>query len=209
MKAKRPSAEFEAGIKKLYATFQVDGAQEGSSATVRWLRNGVAFHEQEIEVDPEGRFGAELEAPGGIPDGSYSVSVLLGGADEVTAGFTVGDAASGPRVDRLLFGHALGDDNLPETDVTAFSRDDDAVRCGLRFLDLKAGSEITVQWFAVAEGGGDPVLMYTTKSAVPSGGSGTMGAEWRQPDDGFEPGSYKVVVIVGGETLAESGFTVE
>jgi len=208
MKPKRPSDKFDSGTKRLYATFRVDGVQEGSSATVVWQRRGAAFQEQEIEIDPEGRFGAELEAPDGLPDGSYTVEVVLAGAQEISAGFTVGDPGGGPRVDRLELGHALGDDNLPEIAVTVFTRGDDAIRCGLRFLDLPAGSEIAVQWFAVAEGG-DPMLMYTTKSAVPGGGSGTMGAEWPQPDGGFEPGPYKVVAVVAGETLAEIGFTVQ
>jgi hypothetical protein len=194
MKPKRPGDEFKSGTARLFATFDVRGAQEGSSASVRWVRNGAVFHEQEVEVAPEGRFGAELSAPNGIPDGSYSVEVTVDGGDEATAGFTIGDPASGPRVDRLELGRALGDDNLPDVEVTTFSRRDDAIRCGLRFLDLPAGSEIAVLWLALAEDG-TTVLMHTTGNAV--------------PDGGFEPGSYKVVVVVSGETLAETGFAVE
>ena len=208
MKPKRPGTEFEAGTAKLYATFRVDGATEGSSAAVRWLRNGTVFQEEQIDVDSEGRFGAELGAPNGLPDGAYEVAVAVDGADEITTAFTVGDAAGGPRVDRLLLGRALSADNLPEDEATSFSRDDDAIRCGLRFLDLEAASEISVQWLAVAEGG-EPVVAYTVKSAVPDGGSGTMGAEWPAPDGGFEPGTYKVVVLVGGVALAEREFTIE
>lgn len=208
MRPKRPGSEFEAGTKRLYATFRVDGAPEGSSATVRWSRNGAVFHEQEVEVAPEGRFGAELGAASGLPDGPYTVAVILAGADEVTAGFTVGDASAGPRVDLLSLGRTLGDDNLPEAEVKLFSRGDDAVRCGLRFLDLAPGSEINVVWFAESDDG-EPLRTYAVRSAVPAGGSGTMGAEWPQPDGGFEPGPYRVEVIVGDQKLAELGFTVQ
>jgi hypothetical protein len=208
MKPKRPGTEFEAGTKKLYATFRVDGAAEGSSAAVRWIRNGAVFHEEQLEVDGEGRFGAELGAPNGLPDGAYEVAVGVDGADEIKAVFKVGDAEGGARVDRLLLGHALGDDNLPAEAATEFSTTDEAIRCGLRFLDLPADSEISVQWLAVAEEG-EPVVMYTVKSAVPGGGSGTMGAEWPQPDGGFEAGAYKAVVVVGGAALAEAEFTIQ
>jgi hypothetical protein len=208
MKPRRAATEFKSGIAKLYATFDVRGAQEGSSATVRWLRSGASFDEQQLELAPEGRFGAELAAPNGLPDGAYSVEVFVDGAEAVTAEFTVGDPAVGPRVDKLELGHALGDDNLPTAATTIFARGDDAVRCGLRFLDLPAGAELALQWLAVAEDGAT-TLLHTTRNAVPDGGSGTLGAEWRQPDGGFEPGSYKVVVVAGEQTLAEVGFTVE
>jgi hypothetical protein len=207
MKPKRPATEFAAGTDRLFATFRVEGAAEGASAAVRWLRNGAAFHEERIDLEPEGRFGAELEAESGLPDGAYAVEVAVDGADGIAAQFTIGTPEGGPRVDTLRLGLALGGDNLPER-ATSFSSGDEAIRCGLRFLDLAPGSELTVQWLALAEGS-EPVVMYTVKSAVPGGGSGTMGAEWAQPEGGFEPGSYKVVAAVGGAPLAELEFTVE
>ncbi len=211
MKPKHPASQFRSGTGTLYATFAVDGAAEGASASVQWLRNGETFQEQVVDVAPTGRFGADVSAPDGLPDGKYSVVVALDGAEIVESGFTVGDASpgSGPRVDKLAFGRELGSDSMPTTEVEFFSRHDDAVRCGLRFLDLPADSEISIQWTAVGDSGSDPIVFHTTKSAVPAGGSGTMAAEWRHPDSGFEPGRYKAVVLVGGEVLAEGEFTIE
>jgi hypothetical protein len=211
MKPKRPGSTFPSGIGELYATFDVDAAAEGSSATVQWVRNGEVFHEENVDVAPKGRFGVQVTAPDGLPDGSYTVVVSLDGAEPAETGFVVGDAAagSGPRVDRLALGKLLGDDGMPTTETTYFSISDDAVLCGLRFLDLPAGSELSVQWIAVTDDGSDPIVYHTVKNAVPNGGSGTMAAEWKPPPNGFEPGSYKVVVRVGGEALAELGFTIE
>jgi hypothetical protein len=212
MKPKSPSSQFRSGVKKLYATFAVESAAEGARAAVQWFRAGEPFHEETVDVAPAGRFGAEVTAPDGLPDGEYTVVVALDGAELVETGFQVGDVAavgSGPRVDRLAFGRAIGADNMPTAEVEFFSRQDDAVRCGLRFLDLPPGSEISIQWTAVGDSGSDPIVYHTTKSAVPSGGSGTMAAEWRQPASGFEPGRYKVSVLVGGAVLAEREFTIE
>lgn len=210
MKPKRPGSTFPSGTGKLFATFDVEGAAGQASATVQWRRNGEPFHEENIDVAPRGRFGVEVVAPEGLPDGSYTVVVALDGAEPVEIGFVVGDSAgSGPRVDRLALGKLLGEDGMPETETTYFSTSDDAVRCGLRFLDLPAGAELSVQWTALAADGSDPIVYHTTRNALPAGGSGTMAAEWKQPPNGFEPGSYRVVVLSGGAALAELGFTIE
>jgi hypothetical protein len=179
MKPKRPASTFPSGTGRLYATFDVRDAGEGASATVQWVRNGEVFHEENIDVAPEGRFGVEVVAPDGLPDGPYTVVVALDGAEPAETGFVVGDAGtgSGPRVDRLALGKLLGDDGMPTAETTYFSTSDDAVRCGLRFLDLPAGSELSVQWVAVPADGSDPIVYHTTRNAVPNGGSGIMAAE--------------------------------
>jgi len=211
MKPKRPTSHFKAGTTKLYATFAVENADKESSASVQWLRNGEVFHEETVDAAPFGRFGVEVTAEDGFPDGSYAVVVALDGADLVETAFTVGDTStgSGPRIDKMAFGRALGSDNMPETEVEFFSRSDDAVRCGLRFLDLPADSEISIQWTAVGDADSEAIVYHTTKNALPKGGSGTMAAEWRRPENGFEPGRYEAVVLVGGDVLAKREFTIE
>jgi hypothetical protein len=184
----------------------VRDAAPATFVSVIWKRNDAVFHEEELEVEGTGRYGAQIGSESGLPPGAYLVSVEHEGATVTKRRFTVGDSSGGPTVDKLALGLALGADNLPEQEQTSFAGDTSAVLCGLRFLDLPPESVIVIQWLRVEEDGDS--LYHTTQTAVPSGGSGTLGAAW-EPPSGFDPGTYKAAVLVGEEVLAEQEFTIE
>lgn len=206
MKPKKPSTQFDAGTKTLHATFDVAGAAPGTEIAVTWFRNGEPFSEQTLEVAPKGRFGVNVESPSGLPSGNYSVALEVLGEEKIRQDFTVGGAQEGTLVDKVALGLALGGDNLPVKEMTEFKADHPAIMCGLRFLDLSPGAVITVRWNLVQ--GESESTYHTTRTAVPQGGSGTMGAQWA-PEGGFEEGDYKVVVLVDDEQVAQQPFTVK
>jgi len=206
MKPKNPGRVFPVGTKTLHATFNVAGAVPGTEVAVRWTRNGAPFSEQTVEIAPMGRFGANIESPSGLPAGAYEVLVEVDGETMMKRAFTVGEETAGPSVDKVALGLALGADNLPEDELAVFEAGHPAILCGLRFLDVPPQSVITILWNQVL--GDEESTCHTTKTAVPDGGSGTLGAAW-EPTEPFEAGSYKVVVMVNEETVAEKSFTIE
>jgi len=208
MKPKKPATAFPSGVKTLHATFDVAGAPPGTEVSVIWSRNDTPFDEQTIEVTPKGRFGANIESPSGLPSGRYAVVLEVLGEEKIRQNFAVGDQDEQTMIDKVALGLALGGDNLPNEETTEFKTGHPSIMCGLRFLDLPRESIITVEWKKVEDEEVETTY-HTTRTAVPQGGSGTMGAEWIAPDDGFEEGGYKVVVLVGEERIAELGFTVE
>jgi hypothetical protein len=205
MKPKNPRQRFKKGTSRVHATFDVKNAPSGTHVTARWLRNGATFHEEELDIPSDGRFGAQIFSGTGLPEGSYQVLLEWDDGGPLKSSFTVGNSAAGPSIDTVAIGHELGDDNMPVEEITDFSRNDEAVLLGLRFLDLEPGSVITIEWTRVEEDGDS--LYHTTRTPIPNGGSGTLGAMW-QPTTSFEPGEYKAVIIVGEETLAEAPFTI-
>jgi len=206
MRPKRPGKQFKKGTRKVYATFDVVGAPGGAAVTVTWTRNGSPFHDEVLDVPSDGRFGAQIQSNSGLPEGSYQVAVSWDDGGPLRSSFRVGEASGGPAIDAIAFGHDLGEGNMPDKEIGTFRRSDQAIMCGLRFLDLPPDSVITIEWTRVEEDGDS--VYHTTKTAVPGGGSGTLGAGW-QPDGSFEPGDYKAVVIVGDEPLTEAAFTIE
>jgi len=206
MRPAQPARQFKKGTRKVYATFEVAGAPAGIFVTVTWTRNGAAFHDEGLEIPSDGRFGAQIESSSGLPDGTYQVEVSWDDGSPLRTSFSVGNVAAGPSIDAFALGYELGEGNMPVKELTTFRRRDEAILCGLRFLDLPPDSVIVIEWTRVEEDGDS--VYHTTRTAVPSGGSGTLGAGW-EPNGRFEPGSYKAVVIIGEETLAEVPFTIE
>jgi hypothetical protein len=206
MKPKQSASKFKANIRRIHATFQVSGAPSGAAITVTWQRNGAPFHREELEVPGDGRFGAEITSGAGLPDGAYEVVVAWDEGDPARARFTVGNAAGGPAIDAVALGRELRDDNMPVKPLAEFRRNDERILCGLRFLDLPPDSVIVIEWTRIEDD--DDAVYHTTKTAVPGGGSGTLGAVWA-PHDGFDPGEYKAVVLVGDQTLAQAPFTIK
>ena len=173
---------------------------------MRWLRNGSLFNEQEIGVAPKGRFGSAIESPVGLPSGNYVVEIEVNGERKAQTRFTIGEISDGPVVDLLALGLALGGDNLPTVEQTVFKVGHPVVKCGLRFLDVPKESIVEVQWIRLEEE--SESTWHTTRTAVTSGGSGTMSAVW-EADGSLTEGLYKVVVLINGEAAAEKEFTVE
>ncbi len=210
LRPKRPGTEFKRGTEELFATFEVEHLEDPDTAAVLWIRGKDVFSRQEVDLDGDGRFVANVASPGRLPDGRYEVAVEIGGDDLARVAFTVGDVGAGPGIDRAALGLELDDDNMPTSELDLFRRDADAIRLGVRFLDLPAGAVIEVRWLA---GGGDwddpDALWHTTRTAVPGGGSGTMGAIWPRPAAGFEPGDYRAVIGVDDRPVMWKEFAIE
>jgi hypothetical protein len=210
LRPRRPGTEFKRGTAALFAAFEIEHLEDPDTATVLWLRGKDVFSRQEIALDGSGRFVADVTSPGGLPEGRYEVSVELGGEERARTSFTVGCAGAGPGVDRAALGLELDGDNMPAAEADRFPRDADAIRLGVRFLDLTAGAVLEVRWLT---GGGewdDPdALWHTTRTAVPGGGSGTMGAAWPRPPEGFAPGDYRAVIGIDGQPVLWKEFTIE
>ena len=206
MKPRQPSKLFKEKTKRLHVTFDIENATPGTEVTVRWLRNGNLFNEQEVGVAPKGRFGSEIESPSGLPSGNYTVEIEANGESKAETRFTIGEVSDGPAVDLLALGLALGGDNLPTVEQTVFKVGHPAVKCGLRFLDVPPESIVEVRWIQLEED--SESTWHTTRTAVTAGGSGTLSAVW-EANGSFSEGLYKVVVLINDAAVAEKEFTIE
>jgi hypothetical protein len=202
---KKPSVKFKKGTSKLYVTFDVKGAQMGSFADVHWYRGGEAFHHSEVELSGDRRYAAHVESPSGLPNGEYKVDIEIGPAPPVSKTAVIGDTQGGPAIDEIALGLTLEENNMPKRAMTKFRRDTPVIQCGLRFLDLPVGSVIEVHWVALERDG--EMLLYKNRSALASGGSGTMGAAWELTHE-LDPGDYKVVIMVNELPLGEETFEI-
>jgi len=206
MKPKKPKTKFKKGTKKIYVTFDIKGAELDSTADIFWYRLGEEFHNASITLKGNRRYGVDVESPGGLPDGEYKVEIMVNSILQATKTIRVGSKVSnGPSIDEIEFGLVLKSNNMPKKQMTTFKRDTTVIQCGLRFLDIRPESVIEIHWVLLEDK--DEVLLYKTRSALPSGGSGTMGAAW-EPDYELRPGDYKVMVFVNDEPLAEEDFEV-
>ena len=206
MKPRQPAKAFKEKTKKLHVTFDIENAVPGTEVTVRWLRNGDLFNEQEVGVAPRGRFGSVIESPAGLPSGNYVVEIEVNGESKAETRFAIGEVSDGPAVDLLALGLALGGDNLPTVEQTVFKVGHPAVKCGLRFLDVPPESIVEVRWIRLEED--SESTWHTTRTAVTAGGSGTLSAVW-EADGSFTEGQYKVVVLINGVAAAEKEFAIE
>jgi hypothetical protein len=205
MKPKRPGIKFKKGTRKLYVSFDVKGAEMNSFADIHWYRGGEEFHNSEVELTGNKRYAAHVESPGGLPSGEYKVDILIAQQLQASKTVIIGKREGGPAVDEIALGLVLESNNMPRREMSQFRRDTSVIQCGLRFLDLPMDSVIEVQWIQVDRDG--EMLLYKNRSALPSGGSGTMGAAW-ELDHELIPGEYKVVVVVNDEPLGEQSFEI-
>ncbi len=208
MRPRRPARRFSGGTKKLHATFGVKNAPIGKDLlVVTWLREETPFHREELEIDGDGRFGASLVSPDGLPDGSYRVEVRRDEKTIAKKSFWIGKRGGGPAIDRVAIGTRIGPGGALPAEMKSIPRRSASIICGLRFLDLEPGSTIEVHWNAVD--GEEMSVRHETRTPVPDGGSGAVTAVWDRSAGGFEPGPYRVIVDVDGEELASADFEIE
>ena len=206
MKPKKPKMQFDRGTRQLYVSFEIKGAERGSVVDVFWYRGEDAFHNSEIELSGNKRYAANVASPSGLPNGEYKVEIHLGSELLATKNVVIGKGGSGAAVDDIALGVALKENNMPKKRKKVFKRDTNVIQCGLRFVDLPPNSIIELQWFLVENDGETQV--YTNRSTLSSGGSGTMGAAW-EPNYALSKGDYKVVVLVNDLAMNETTFKVE
>jgi hypothetical protein len=206
MKPKKPKGRFPRGTRTLYVSFELKGADPDSMADVFWYRGSDAFHNSEISLSGNRRYAAHVASPSGLPNGEYRVEILRGGRILAEKTVIIGKGGGGAAIDDVALGLTLKDNNMPKRRMKVFKRNTNVIQCGLRFVDLPSESVIELQWFLVEEDGETQV--YTNRSNLPSGGSGTMGAAW-EPNYELTKGDYKVVVLVNELAMNEAEFKVE
>jgi len=197
---------FNRGTKRLYASFAVENTTSQTMVTVRWTRNEELFHEQDLPVSRDRRVSAYIHSSDGLPSGSYVLEVAVDNAVRARKPFRIGDSNGGPCIDEIRLGTDFGENNMPVNNMESFSADTGRICCGIVFLDLDPGSAIEVQWIYVD--GEEELVMYKTRSGVPSGGSGTMGAVY-EPAEGLYEGEYRAVILINGEVAADAAFIVK
>ncbi len=194
------------GTREIRVSFDVAAATPEAYVTVHWLRGDETMLEQDLETPSDRRYVVSFDVAEGIPDGAYTIQIESQNEILDSAEFQVGKVQVGSSIDTVALGLALGPEKMPQKPMTAFPRDTRVIQCGVRFLGLEPGSVVEVQWTRVDDEG--DMLIYTTRSDVSSGGSGTMGAAW-EPVSELQPGNYKAVVVVNGQVMAEARFIVE
>jgi len=86
-------SSFSAGVDSLYAVFDWQQIQRGTSWTVRWLVDGTVFYEETLRWRQENsgeNFLLALEGNPTVPDGTYRLEVYVGQVQLASAEATVG-----------------------------------------------------------------------------------------------------------------------
>jgi len=200
------ATQFGSGTEKVHVSFNVSGADRGEVAEVSWSRGSKPFFTEDVTMDGDRRYSAHIVADDGLPQGEYRVEISIEGASPVSRSFVIGTPSGGPTIEKIALGLELGENNLPNRPMETFSSDCGGIYCGVRFIDLEPGSTIEIHWIQLEDG--DESVRYRSRSELPGGGEGTMGAAW-EPNYPFDAGTYKLVVFVNGEQLSEKAFIVE
>lgn len=91
--SEQPSTSFPDGAHTLYARFDWQNIVAGTLWTMQWLVDGTVFYEETVPwntSDSGEDFTVRLTAPGGLPDGSYTLNLSINGILLETADVSVG-----------------------------------------------------------------------------------------------------------------------
>lgn len=210
MHAKKPSTKFERNPSKLFASFEVTNLEHDAIAEVNWYRDSTPFHRQTITLSGNQRYATHIGSGEGLPGGDYAVEISIDEKVLANRRFVIASDSNGPAIDAIALGLELDKNNMPIHPASTFTVDTDIIQCGLSFLDLSPETTLVIQWIKIGSSESaheeEETILYVNQLDLPWGGSGTLGANWKPYD--IEPGSYKVAVLVGEETMAESPFEV-
>jgi hypothetical protein len=208
MQAKKPSTTFEKDTKKLFVSFDVTNLESDVDAEVNWLRNNAPFHNQTITLSGNQRYASHISSSDGLPGGDYIVEISVDKKVMAHRRFIIASDSNEPTIDTIALGLELDKNNMPIRPLSTFPTDTEIIQCGLSFLDLSPETTLVIQWIKIgsSEDGEEETVLYMNRLDLPWGGTGTLGANWKPYD--IEPGNYKVAVLVGEETMAESPFEI-
>jgi hypothetical protein len=208
MRARKPSTTFAKNPRTLFASFDVTNLESDAIAEVNWYRDDALFHSQTITLSGNQRYATHISASAGLPGGDYAVEIAVGEKALAHRRFVIASDSNPPSIHTIELGLELDKNNMPHQPVSTFTVDTEIIRCGLSFLDLAPETTLVIQWIKVgsSENGEEETVLYMNQLDLPWGGTGTLGANWKPYD--IEPGNYKVAVLVGKETMAESPFEV-
>ena len=202
----REASKFSKEISRIYASFRVAGAERGETIDVQWKRGHEDFYTESIVLDTDRRYSSYIEANPALPGGSYEIQVRLRNTLVAQKTFLVGEETNGSVIDTFALGEKLDQNNMPVQPTTTFKKGTPLIQCGVRFLDLPPETVIEIQWIEL--NGTEEYVLYTNRSMLQGGGSGTMGAAW-EPKSSLVPGTYKASVVIGEEVVAEELFAVK
>ncbi|MCP4679312.1 MAG: hypothetical protein GY854_28255 [Deltaproteobacteria bacterium] len=201
-----PKQSFRTGVRKIYASFQVNGVGPGGTIRVLWYQDDELFREDDIECEGEKRYAVPLERGKKLTNGDYAVEVEVDGEMFARRTFHVGGDNVSPVVEYAALGGTKGKNRIPKRAKTVFKSNVHAIRCGVRFLDLPDNAKIEVQWISFEDEG--EKLLHTSNTEVPKGGTSNVTLDWK-PEGDLTPGPHKAVVLLGGRKMRELAFTVE
>jgi hypothetical protein len=208
MQAKNPNTTFKNNTKKLFVSFEVSNLESDADAEVNWYRDNAPFHSQTITLSGNQRYAAHISSGEGLPGGDYAVEITVDEKVMANRRFVIATDSNEPTINAIALGLELDENNMPVRPLSAFSVDTEIIQCGLSFLDLSPETTLVIQWIKIGspEEGVEDAVLYMNQLDLPWGGSGTLGANWKPYD--IEPGNYKVAVLMGEETMAESPFEI-
>ncbi len=202
-----PQESFGGRPKKIVASFDVTGFEEGATIRVLWYRNDELIDEHDLECTGERRYTDALQSKRGLADGEYSAEVEIDGTSMLTRTFTVGRAPRGTVVvERAALGTALGKNRMPKRAKKVFGPGTKVMRCGVRFSGLAEDGVVLFQWFSLVDGAEEQLHSFDTP--VKAGKSATAAASWR-PGRKLTRGPYRVTISLNGTRMAELPFTVK
>ncbi len=208
MQARKPNTTFKKDTEKLFVSFEVTNLESDADAEVNWYLNNEPFHSQTITLSGNQHYAAHILSTEGLPGGDYAVEITINEKVMGHRRFVIATDAVNPAIDAIALGLELDKNNMPVRALSTFPVDTEIIQCGLSFLDLMPETTLIIQWIKIGlpENGEAETVLYMNQLDLPWGGSGTLGANWRPYD--IEPGQYKVAVLVGEETMAESPFEI-
>ncbi len=205
-KAINPKKSFRSGVRKIYASFKVNGVGSGGTIRVLWYRDEELFLEDDIECEGEKRYAVPLEKRKKLSGGDYAVEVEVDGEMFARRTFHVGGSNVSPVIEHAALGGTKGKNRIPRRAKTVFKSNVRAIRCGVRFLDLPENAKIEVKWVLFEDEG--EKLLHTSNTEVKKGGTSNVTLDWK-PEGDLTPGQHKAVVLLGSRKMWELAFTVE
>ena len=205
-----PVTGFDSAARRIVYSFEYAGMRPGAQWLDEWLVDG--------RVDPQlsparpawdrgasGRLVAAVSDPQGLPDGVYTLRVMVEGLEVARVSTRVGQALAGPELSRLTIAPAKGDDGQP-LGQSARLGSATALYGAFDFEGMEQASRWGYVWYhegeAVARRDG---LLWRGGAA----GSGWWVALYNPDGSLLANGTYRVEVLVDGRVASSAQVAVD
>jgi hypothetical protein len=201
-----PTNSIPRGVKKVHASFFVNGVEPGAGIRVSWYRDDNLIDEMDIESGGAKRYSAVFEQKKALPIGDYAVEVEVLGNMLARRTFYVGDTSGKPVIDQAGLGTKLGKNRLPSNIKTSFRPGTRSIKCGVQFAFVPDNSKVEVKWVSMANGAED--VLHISEVTIKKGGPSSIGLGWN-PGKKLVTGPYKALIAVNDVVYRELPFTVK
>lgn len=205
---------FAESTASVVCSLSVSGLRPGTKIAVRWQRSGQVLATNNLVTTRDTRtLWADLSSDAPLGSGTFEVAVLIRGNVEASGSFRIAGqpepqrpTTQDPRVFDLTL--ASGDDEcIPEStgrqpSAATFTGNVNAVHICLQYEYIRRGQQLEVRWYQSSSS--RQPLAVTSYSPT---GSGDLSASYAH-DDGVQPGSYHVAVVLDGREQGRVRFTV-